>query len=238
MQWPSLTGLAATPSFNSTAMVVRGEYFIAHHGRFYDSKAIIGVAFAYQHKGARPLRYNDFGGGEATVEPQLRMLRFKIRHRSSLPAADRARLDDREGGDEDGPPPSSAMDAKRRVLAFVARRLGQPKFRRALLGAYERRCAITGDAVEPVLEAAHIEPYRLRGLNAVTNGLLLRADLHTLFDVGLIAVDQDDTLLVSKALDKTAYAKLRGKALRSPRSAGHRPSKVALAAHRASSKAG
>lgn len=214
------------------------EYFIARRGRLYDSKAIIGVAFAYQHKGATPLRYDDFGGGEATVEPQLEKLGFTVRHKRDLSAAEIARLAKRTDGDEDGPPPGDEAEGRRRVLALVARRLGQPRFRKALLKAYGNRCAISGDNVVQVLEAAHIEPYRVRGLNAVTNGLLLRADLHTLFDLGLVAVDPNDRLLVSKSLGKTAYAKLRGRALRLPTGAALRPSKAALAAHRAGSKAG
>lgn len=59
------------------------------------------------------------------------------------------------------------------------------------MDAYERRCAVTGCTVEAVLEAAHISPYRGDHTNDVTNGLLLRADIHTMFDCGLIKVDGD-----------------------------------------------
>jgi len=59
------------------------------------------------------------------------------------------------------------------------------------MNAYERRCAITGCTIDHVLEAAHISPYLGEHTNHVTNGLLLRADIHTLFDRGLIKVDSD-----------------------------------------------
>ena len=60
------------------------------------------------------------------------------------------------------------------------------KFRDALIGAYAGRCAITGCSVLDILEAAHITPYLGPDTNHVTNGLLLRADLHTLFDTCLL----------------------------------------------------
>jgi predicted restriction endonuclease len=63
---------------------------------------------------------------------------------------------------------------------------GQPAFWDALLQAYERQCAITGCTVLQILEAAHIMPYMGKPTNRVDNGLLLRSDLHTLFDLGLI----------------------------------------------------
>jgi len=55
--------------------------------------------------------------------------------------------------------------------------------------AYERRCAITGERTLPVLEAAHIKPYSSGGPHEPENGLLLRSDLHTLFDQGYVTVD-------------------------------------------------
>jgi len=65
----------------------------------------------------------------------------------------------------------------------------QPWFRRALELAYAARCCITGCGVGAVLEAAHIAPHNPTRREKVTNGLLLRADLHALFDTGHLAVD-------------------------------------------------
>lgn len=68
-----------------------------------------------------------------------------------------------------------------RELSILVRR-GQPQFRRDLLAAYEGKCALSGCDVVEALEAAHIVPYSAGGRDDVTNGLLLRADLHTLMD--------------------------------------------------------
>ncbi len=67
--------------------------------------------------------------------------------------------------------------------------LAQARFREKLLDAYGARCAITGTAVASTLQAAHIVPYRGPQTNAVGNGILLRADIHNLFDMGLIQIE-------------------------------------------------
>jgi predicted restriction endonuclease len=110
--------------------------------------------------------------------------------------------------------PQSLADARERVTASIVRRRGQPEFRRALLQAYGRRCAITGCDAEQALEAAHIIPYRGRETNHLSNGLLLRADLHTLFDLGLVAIDTATmTVVVAPSLNDTTYHYLDGKLL-------------------------
>lgn len=73
----------------------------------------------------------------------------------------------------------------------IAWRRGQPEFRRKLLEAYKGRCVITGCSSEEALEAAHIEPYSKTKNNDPKNGILLRADIHTLFDCDLIGIDPD-----------------------------------------------
>src|SRR5438105_10150982 len=84
--------------------------------------------------------------------------------------------------------PQSTIELER-VLREVKRRLGQSDFRKGLITAYKSRCAVSGsDAVE-ALEAAHIDPYSGTESNQPSNGLLLRADIHTLFDVNLIGID-------------------------------------------------
>lgn len=79
-------------------------------------------------------------------------------------------------------------------------RLGQGAFRLGVLDAYQLRCAVTGERVKPVLEAAHIKPYSLQGPNIVENGLSLRADIHRLFDLGYVTVDKDMKFHVSSRL--------------------------------------
>jgi len=83
---------------------------------------------------------------------------------------------------------------------LVQPRLGQGGFRYAVTERYERRCAMTGERSLPALEAAHIKPYREDGPHRVSNGLLLRADLHRLFDTGYITITSDLRVEVSRHL--------------------------------------
>jgi putative restriction endonuclease len=79
-------------------------------------------------------------------------------------------------------------------------RLGQRSFQAVVLNAYHRRCAITGSKIRPVLEAAHIRPVTDGGEHRLDNGLLLRSDVHTLFDCGYLGVDPAYRLQVSPRL--------------------------------------
>lgn len=83
---------------------------------------------------------------------------------------------------------------------IIKPRLGQGAFRVLVTEAYQRRCAITGEKTLPVLEAAHIKPYSQGGIHETNNGLLLRKDLHTLFDRGYITVTEDLHIEVSKRI--------------------------------------
>lgn len=79
-------------------------------------------------------------------------------------------------------------------------RLGQNAFKAVVQEAYVRRCAITDHKILPTLQAAHILPVAAGGQHRVDNGLLLRSDVHTMFDQGYLAVDQDFRLCVSHRL--------------------------------------
>ena len=92
------------------------------------------------------------------------------------------------------------MEKKETRKYFVEARLGQGAFRTLVTDAYTRRCAITGEKTLPVLEAAHIKPYASDGPNQVQNGLLLRADLHILFDQGYLTVTPDLKVEVSRLI--------------------------------------
>jgi putative restriction endonuclease len=83
---------------------------------------------------------------------------------------------------------------------LVRPRLGQGAFRVAVTDAYQRACAITQEHSLPVLEAAHIVPYAQGGQHEVNNGLLLRSDLHRLFDLGYVTVTPALRLEVSGRL--------------------------------------
>jgi putative restriction endonuclease len=109
-------------------------------------------------------------------------------------------------------------------------RLGQGSFRVLVTDAYHRRCAITGERTLPVLEAAHIKPYEKGGPHALDNGLLLRSDLHKLFDRGYVTVTVDHRLEVSSRIREEFengrdYYALHGKALVVPSNGWRAPSK-------------
>lgn len=94
-----------------------------------------------------------------------------------------------------------AADAPRFGAEYLTRaRLGQGAFRVLVTEAYDRRCAITGERTLPVLEAAHIRPYSETGPHMVSNGLLLRSDLHILFDDGYVTVTDDLRIQVSNRI--------------------------------------
>ncbi len=99
------------------------------------------------------------------------------------------------------PSTASQTDDPRFGAEYLTRsRLGQGAFRVLVTDAYARRCAVTGEKTLPVLEAAHIRPFSREGPNAVKNGILLRSDLHKLFDLGYVTVTPDLRLEVSGRL--------------------------------------
>lgn len=132
--------------------------------------------------------------------------------------------------------PTLQQDNRLKVIAEVHRRQGGPRFRRALLQAYEGACAMTRYNAEPALEAAHIIPYKGPQTNHPTNGLLIRADMHDLFDLGLIAVDTNTMRLqLASELEGTMYEQYHDAPLWLPREAEARPNVQALDMHRAQS---
>jgi len=134
--------------------------------------------------------------------------------------------------------PAGADDSARFGAEYLTRgRLGQGAFRVLVTDAYERRCAVTGERTLPVLEAAHIKPYALNGPHQVSNGILLRSDLHRLFDLGYITITPDLKLQVSSQLkadwqNGREYYAHHGQPLRGyPHDALRRPSPEFLAWH-------
>lgn len=83
---------------------------------------------------------------------------------------------------------------------LIVPRRGQRSFAALVNDAYERQCAITGGRIRPTLQAAHIIPFAKEGQHSVPNGLLLRSDVHTLYDAGYLSVDPDYRLRVSERL--------------------------------------
>ncbi|MFC1682738.1 HNH endonuclease [Candidatus Zixiibacteriota bacterium] len=95
---------------------------------------------------------------------------------------------------------SAEQDRRYGDPILITPRLGQGTFRVAVTESYCWGCAVTNEHSLPALDAAHIRPYAKEGPHAVNNGLLLRADLHRLFDQGYITVTTDLRVEVSKRL--------------------------------------
>jgi len=118
----------------------------------------------------------------------------------------------------------------------VRQRLGQGTFRVWVTDIYQRQCAVTREKALPVLEAAHIKPVAQGGLHRIDNGLLLRTDVHALFDRGYVTVTPDYKFLVSRRLkddfdNGEYYRQFQGGKLWLPRSAEDKPQKEFLEWH-------
>ena len=105
-----------------------------------------------------------------------------------------------------------------------------------MLDAYGRACAVSGEHSLPVLDAAHIRPYAQGGANEVRNGLLLRSDIHRLYDLGYVTVTPDHRFEVSDALREDfdnghSYYGYRGRELVLPRAVAQQPDRELLAWH-------
>ena len=119
---------------------------------------------------------------------------------------------------------------------LARRRLGQGAFRILVTDTYDRQCAITREHTLPVLQAAHIKPVSEGGEHLVSNGLLLRSDVHTLFDRGYVTVTPDLRFRVSSRLDADwnngkIYYDLDNKAIHIPQDISCRPDLAALEWH-------
>jgi len=136
----------------------------------------------------------------------------------------------REGAEHDAEV-LNEQDRRDKELRAIYVRRGQRAFRRKLLKAYGKACAVTGCKIAELLEAAHISPYRGDHTNKVSNGLLLRADIHTLFDLGLLWINGEFKVQVAKSARRSPYDGLHDVQLRTPRAAGDQPNARLLEDH-------
>ena len=118
---------------------------------------------------------------------------------------------------------------RRGTPMMISPRLGQGAFRVLVTDAYHRRCAMTGERVLPALEAAHIKPFTKDGPNMVSNGLLLRSDIHRLFDRGYMTITKEYRVDISKNIREEfhngrEYYAFKGRQLVLPESIGDKPS--------------
>lgn len=119
---------------------------------------------------------------------------------------------------------------------LIRPRLGQGAFRVLVTDSYNRRCAITQERTLPALEAAHIRPYGDGGEHKAQNGLLLRRDIHSLFDAGYVTVTPDLRFEVSRRIKEEFdngrhYYELHGKPIVAPEDTSRRPDSGALRWH-------
>lgn len=119
---------------------------------------------------------------------------------------------------------------------LVRPRLGQGAFRIGVTDVYQRRCAVTGERTLPILDAAHIRPYGAGGEHEITNGLLLRTDVHRLFDLGYVTVSADGRFEVGRRLKEDfengrLYYEMHGRPIALPRDINQTPAREALEWH-------
>ena len=127
-------------------------------------------------------------------------------------------------------------EAKFGEPVLVQPRLGQGAFRILITDGYERRCAFTGERTLPALDAAHIRPFSEIKQHRLDNGLLLRKDLHALFDRGYVTVTPKLHIEVSKRIKEEfengrEYYRLHGQEMRPPAARHMHPSSNSLAWH-------
>ncbi len=128
--------------------------------------------------------------------------------------------------------PENILDQRKKIIASIHQRQGQGGFRDGLIAAHQK-CMVTGYQLTQILEAAHIYPYQGPATNHISNGLLLRSDIHTLFDQGLLAIDTENmSIILSSELNGTEYEKYVNQRLHLPEDERLHPNKEALDLHR------
>lgn len=143
--------------------------------------------------------------GQRETEVIERILSLAAHRRYEIP----------EVSSDEEPADNYDADANRsrreRVLREIGARRGQAGFRNKLIRRFSGRCCISGCGITEALEAAHIRPYVTPNDNHPANGLLLRADIHTLFDLDLIGIDPKDMKVhVNPRLTDSEYTLLNG----------------------------
>lgn len=145
-----------------------------------------------------------FAGRIAASNPEARAL--LARFLQAFPA-------ESEGDGNDGYVPSFE-DRRMVILRSIRARRGQTKFRSALIDRHGPQCMISGCKLMEIVEAAHIWPYRGEEDNSPSNGLLLRSDLHTLFDLDLVGIEPGTLKIhMRPALKSTSYGEFEGRLL-------------------------
>ena len=119
---------------------------------------------------------------------------------------------------------------------LIVPRLGQGAFRIGVTDAYNRACAVSGGRVLPALDAAHIKPYAFGGSHDVSNGVLLRRDIHSVFDAGYVTIDEQLKFVVSERVttdfnNGNEYRRLHGTVITAPTAPRYQPDRAGLRWH-------
>ena len=114
---------------------------------------------------------------------------------------------------------SDEVSKKEYILGSIQKRRGQKKFRTGLIEIYQSECVISGCKLEEVLQAAHIYPYSGEKTNTLDNGLLLRSDIHDLFDMFLISINPENyKIVINPRLIGSQYERFSNKEVKKPSS--------------------
>ena len=129
-----------------------------------------------------------------------------------------------------------AQQARYGEPVLMRPRLGQGTFRILVTDNYRRRCAISGERTLPALDAAHIRPFAEGGSHDASNGILMRRDIHSLFDLGYVTITPKLKFEVSKRIREEYengrhYYALHGSSISVPESIDRQPEIAALAWH-------
>jgi hypothetical protein len=170
--------------------------------------------------------FEEFFGQQLSLATESRLLRAQWQEMKEVDAV-------AESAEYYEPEIEDQSDQREKISRSIVLRRGQPNFRKLLMSAYDGKCAITGCNAPDALEAAHILGYRGNFSNKANNGLLLRADIHTLFDLRLLAVEINDmTCVIAERLIGTEYEEFRGKDVIVPEVKESRPGRSHLQFHR------
>ena len=123
---------------------------------------------------------------------------------------------------------------KEKKMQSITQRVGQGEFHTAVSKAYKNACCVTGETIPELLQAAHIQDYYNKNSNHIQNGLLLRIDIHKLFDSGLLYIEETNRdeaefiVRLSSLVKSELYQQLDGKRISLPDNRADWPSSAAL----------
>ncbi|WP_028998367.1 HNH endonuclease signature motif containing protein [Azohydromonas australica] len=157
--------------------------------------------------------------GEPVRTEGMRQGRFELNVLRSCPrlsAASAAQLRQLLGQGSAAETRVAAAQASAEAMSSIEARRGSAALRTRLLQAWGGRCAVTDCAVEALLEVAHMTPAAPAAAERLGDAMVLRSDIHTLFDLGLMAFDDRWCVRVSPQLRDSEYWAYNGRAIQPP----------------------